>query len=86
MHGVDWAATKKKYAQFLPDLSCRSDLNTLIQWMCSELAIGHHRLTAFGERRMNPAVVNGGLLGADFAIANNRYQLKKNIWRTQLEP
>ncbi|SDW39390.1 tricorn protease [Hydrobacter penzbergensis] len=77
MHGVDWAATKKKYAQFLPDLSCRSDLNTLIQWMCSELAIGHHRLTAFGERRMNPAVVNGGLLGADFAIANNRYQLKK---------
>ena len=77
MHGVDWAATKKKYAQFLPDLYCRSDLNTLIQWMCSELAIGHHRLTAFGERRMNPAVVNGGLLGADYAIANNRYQLKK---------
>ncbi len=25
MHGADWPAMKKKYAKFLPDLSCRSD-------------------------------------------------------------
>jgi tricorn protease len=45
MHGVDWVNMKKKYEVFLPDLSCRRDLNTLIQWMCSELAVGHHRIT-----------------------------------------
>jgi tricorn protease len=77
MHGADWAAMKKKYAEFLPDLSCRSDLNTVIQWMCSELGVGHHRLTALGDKLNNPATVTGGLLGADYTIANNRYQLKK---------
>lgn len=77
MHGADWNAMKKKYAQFLPDLACRSDLNILIQWLCSELAVGHHRITSPGERLNVPPTVSGGLLGADFSIANNRYQLKK---------
>jgi len=77
MHGADWNAIRKKYARFLPDLSCRSDLNTLIQWMCSELGVGHHRITSVGEKLHTPATVNGGLLGADYTIKNNRYQLKK---------
>ena len=77
MHGADWPAMKKKYAEFIPDLSCRSDLNTIIQWMCSELAVGHHRVTAPGEKLNNPQTVSGGLLGADYTISNNRYQLKK---------
>ncbi|CAN5558699.1 S41 family peptidase [soil metagenome] len=77
MHGVDWPAMKKKYAVFLPDLSCRGDLNTVIQWMCSELAVGHHRITDGGEKLNNVSFVNGGLLGADYTITNNRYQLKK---------
>src|SRR5204862_3641316 len=33
MHGVDWAAMHKKYAVFLDDLTVRSDLNLVIQWM-----------------------------------------------------
>jgi tricorn protease len=77
MHGVDWPAMKKKYEAFLPHLSCRSDLNTVIQWLCSELAVGHHRITDPGERYYNAQFVGGGLLGADYNIANNRYQLKK---------
>jgi tricorn protease len=77
MHGADWPAMKKKYSQFLPDLSCRGDLNTLIQWMCSELVVGHHRLQGAGEKLNNPDQVSGGLLGADYGIANNRYQIKK---------
>ena len=77
MHGVDWLAMKKKYAVFLPDLACRSDLNTLIQWMCSELGVGHHRLTALGEKLHTPVTVSGGLLGADYTIAGNRYRFKK---------
>jgi len=76
MHGTDWNTMKVKYSQFLPDLACRSDLNKVIQWMCSELAVGHHRVGG-GERLNNPQSVGGGLLGADFTISNNRYQLKK---------
>jgi tricorn protease len=77
MHGADWPAMKKKYAEFIPDLSCRGDLNTVITWMCSELAIGHHRLGALGDRLNQLQTVSGGLLGADYTIASNRYQFKK---------
>lgn len=76
MHGSDWSAMKKKYEQFLPHLTTRSDLNNLIQWLCSELGVGHHRVG--GGDRLNPSkMIPGGLLGADYEINNNRYQLKK---------
>jgi tricorn protease len=77
MHGVNWTEMKKKYAVFLPDLACRSDLNILIQWMCSELSVGHHRITNPGDRLNQPTAVNGGLLGADYILADNRYRFKK---------
>ncbi|HEY4326281.1 MAG TPA: PDZ domain-containing protein [Mucilaginibacter sp.] len=77
MHGANWAAIKKKYAVFLPDLSCRSDLNSVFQWMFSELSIGHHFILDGGERMHKLQPVSGGLLGADFVIANNKYQIKK---------
>ena len=76
MHGADWTAMKEKYAQFLPHLSCRSDLNRVIQWMCSNLAVGHHRVGG-GETLDEPERVGGGLLGADFAVEDNRYRIKK---------
>jgi tricorn protease len=76
MHGADWNAMKIKYSQFLPDLSCRSDLNRVIQWMCSELAVGHHRVGG-GDRPGNPKRIGVGLLGADFSISSNRYRLEK---------
>ncbi|MEJ0056416.1 MAG: hypothetical protein WDN75_12650 [Bacteroidota bacterium] len=85
MHGADWPAMKKKYAVFLPDLACRSDLNNLITWMCSELAVGHHRLTALGEKLNNPQTVPGGLLGADYIVANNRYPDQKDLWRFEFQ-
>jgi tricorn protease len=77
MHGVDWAAMKKKYSVFLPDLACRSDLNLLIQWICSELAVGHHRISDGGDRLYRPQPISGGLLGADYTIAGNHYRIKK---------
>jgi tricorn protease len=76
MHGVDWNAMKQKYAAFLPDLAVRSDLNRVIQWMCSELSVGHHRVGG-GDFLYQPKNVPGGLLGADYAIENGRYRLKK---------
>jgi tricorn protease len=75
-HGADWKAMKAKYAAFLPHLACRADLNRLIQWMCSELAVGHHRV-AGGDFLGQPARVPGGLLGADYAVENGRFRFKK---------
>jgi tricorn protease len=76
MHGVDWAAMREKYSVFLPDLAVRSDLNRVIQWMCSELRVGHHRVMG-GDSIYQPKNVPGGLLGADYAIENDRYRFKK---------
>ncbi len=77
MHGTDWDAMQKKYAAFLPDVACRNDLNRLIQWMCSELAVGHHRVGGGGDWLDEPKRVPGGLLGADYRIENNRYRFEK---------
>ncbi len=77
MHGANWLAMKKKYEVFLPHLACRRDLNVLIQWMCSELAVGHHRVTGEGDLLNTPEKVNGGLLGADYVTEKNRYRIKK---------
>jgi tricorn protease len=76
MHGCDWKTMREKYAKFLPHLSCRSDLNRLIQWMSSELAVGHHRVGG-GDFFAEPKTVPVGLLGADYEIANARYRFKK---------
>jgi tricorn protease len=76
MHGADWPAMKEKYSIFLPDLSCRSDLNKVMMWMHSELSVGHHRLGG-GDNLHQTNDVKGGLLGADFAVENNRYRITK---------
>ena len=79
MHGIDWPAMKKKYAAFLPDLTCRDDLNSVMQWMFSELVIGHHFILNTGDHpgQDKMTMVKGGLLGADYAIVNNRYRIQK---------
>jgi tricorn protease len=76
MHGVDWKTMKSKYTPFLEHLSCRNDLNRVIQWMCSELSVGHHRVGG-GDYLQRPERIGGGLLGADYSIENKRYRFKK---------
>ncbi len=76
MHGVDWNAKREKYAAFLPHLATRGDLNRVIQWMCSELAVGHHRVGG-GDSLYQPKNVPGGLLGADYSVESGRYRFKK---------
>jgi tricorn protease len=76
MHGADWPALREKYAAFLPHLAARPDLNRVIQWMCSELAVGHSYLGG-GDRLSLVNSIPGGLLGADFEVAEGRYRFKK---------
>jgi tricorn protease len=44
--------------------------------MCSELAVGHHRVGG-GDSPFEIKSVPGGLLGADYSIENGRYRFKK---------
>ncbi len=76
MHGCDWPAMKARYEKFLPELSCRDDLNRLLTWMCSELAVGHHRVGG-GDTPYERKNIQVGLLGADYEIASGRYRFKK---------
>jgi tricorn protease len=76
MHGADWKAMREKYAAFLPDVTTRQDLTRVMQWMFSELSVGHHRLTG-GDTLADTETVPGGLLGADYSIENGRYRFKK---------
>jgi len=76
MHGVDWKAMRQKYSVFLPHLATRNDLNRVMQWMFSELSVGHHRVGG-GDFLYQPKSVPGGLLGADYSIENGRYRFKK---------
>ncbi|HEX9407714.1 MAG TPA: PDZ domain-containing protein, partial [Thermoanaerobaculia bacterium] len=76
MHGNDWKAVKAKYEVFLPDVTTRQDLTRVMQWMFSELSVGHHRLSG-GDSLADEETVPGGLLGADYKVENGRYRFAK---------
>ncbi len=76
MHGADWPAMKAKYAVFLPHLATRGDLNRVLQWLGSEVRVGHHRVGG-GDRLYEPEEIPGGLLGADFTVEHGRYRFSK---------
>ena len=75
MQGANWPRMKEMYGAMLPHVAHRADLNYLLDNMGAEIAIGHSyvRGGAMPEVPANP----GGLLGADFAIENNRYKIAK---------
>ncbi|MBA3949318.1 MAG: PD40 domain-containing protein [Acidobacteria bacterium] len=77
MHGIDWSEERSRYAEFLPHLASRADLNRILQWMSSELSVGHHRVGGGDLGPDRPETVPGGLLGADYDVANGRYRFKK---------
>jgi len=77
MHGVDWDQMKEKYSQFLPHLTTRDDLYQVMEWMFSELGVGHHRFSSRGDDFEKPDNIKGGLLGADYKVENGRYRIKK---------
>lgn len=71
-----WNEIHKKYSKFLPHISCRNDLNRVLQWMGSELAVGHH-FVGGGDTLTEIKIVKGAILGADYSLENGRYRLKK---------
>jgi tricorn protease len=74
-HGLNIAATEKKYAPYLKGLGGRGDLNYLFDEMLGEITIGHMFIRG-GDVPKAPKV-KGGLLGADYKIENGRYRFAR---------
>jgi len=75
-HGNDWQAIYDKYLPFLPYVGHRADLGYLIAQVGGELTVGHSYLQGAGDVPGEDPV-SVGLLGADFAIENGRYRIKR---------
>lgn len=76
MHGNDWQAIYEKYRPLLAYVGHRADLGYLIAMVGGELTVGHSYLTGTGDAPgEDPVPV--GLLGADFAVEDGRYRIKR---------
>jgi len=75
LHGVNVADAEKEYEKYLDSLGSRADLNYIIHDMISDMTVGH--LRGGGGNIPAAHTVPGGLLGADYEIANGRYRFKK---------
>jgi tricorn protease len=76
-HGLDLAELEKHYAEYLPSVTRREDLNQLIR-----RALGHVSVSHFGVGGGDTPPPAGpparvALLGADLEIANDRYRFKR---------
>src|SRR6185295_2681377 len=76
MHGADWQAVHEKYKPLLSFVGHRADLGYVIAMIGGELTVGHSYLIGAGDVPSEDAV-SVGLLGADFAIENGRYRIKR---------
>jgi tricorn protease len=74
-HGLDLAATEKRYARFLPGVASRHDLAYLFEEMLGELSLGHVYIVGGDSPRVSGP--SNGLLGCDFKIENGRYRFTR---------
>jgi len=85
-HGLDLAATEKKYATYLPGVASRDDLNYIFRETMGELTVGH--LFVRGGDGPETKRIPVGLLGADYKIENGRYRFARiydgENWNPQL--
>ncbi|HEX6045970.1 MAG TPA: PDZ domain-containing protein [Pyrinomonadaceae bacterium] len=76
MHGADWQAIYEKYRPLLAFVGHRADLGYLIAMVGGELTVGHSYLTGAGDVPAEDPV-SVGLLGADYAIEDGYYRIKR---------
>jgi len=75
LHGLDIAKMKQRYEPYLDSVAHRADLSYLFREMLNNITVGH--MFIGGGDSPRPNAVTGGLLGADYEIANNRYRFAK---------
>ena len=85
-HGFDLGEGQKLYERYLPGIASRYDLTYLFREMLGGLTVSH--LGTGGGDTPDVKRVQTGLLGADYAVANGRYQFARvyngENWNPQL--
>ncbi|HEX8248532.1 MAG TPA: PDZ domain-containing protein, partial [Pyrinomonadaceae bacterium] len=80
-HGQNLALLEREYSAYLPTVTRRTDLNSLMRQMLGHVSVSH---LGIGGGDAQPPTGGGnriGLLGADYEIADGRYRFKK-IYRS----
>jgi tricorn protease len=83
LHGYDSKAAEKAYEPLLETLASREDLNYIFQEMLAEITSSH--LRGGGGSVPRGKTVPGGLLGADFEIADGALPLQTHLYGRELE-
>ena len=76
MHGANWQAIYDKYRPLVDHVGHRADLGYVIAQVGGELSVGHSYLIGAGDIPSEDPV-SVGLLGADYAIENGHYRIKR---------
>ena len=74
-HGAPWNDVWEWYSPWIDHVRHRTDLNHILDIMSGEIAVGHSYVV--GGDMPNLERVGIGLLGADYAIENGGYRVKK---------
>ena len=86
-HGLDLKRAERLYEPFLEGLGSRADLNVLLEEMTGHIAMGHTFVRGGAMPRQTP--VNVGLLGADYKVAEGRFQFDRILegenWNPKLQ-
>jgi len=83
-HGTDTVAAERRYEPYVAAMASRADLNYIFQEMLGAFSVGHLRGT--GGTIPSAKKVPGGLLGADYAIKDERYCVAKVYTGGQYNP
>ncbi|HZQ55619.1 MAG TPA: PDZ domain-containing protein [Bryobacteraceae bacterium] len=75
LHGLDLKSAEQFYRPWMDGISTRSDLNYLFEEMLGNITVGHMFIR--GGRQPDVPKLKVGLLGADYKLANGRYQFAK---------
>jgi tricorn protease len=71
LHGTDWQAIRDRYAEMVPFIGSRSDLDFLLAQLGGELSAGHAYVQPGDDP--GPKRVEGGLLGAEIESHSSGY-------------
>lgn len=74
-HGIDIARAGKLYAPYVDGIASRADLNYLFVEMLGQLSVQHMYVSGGARPEMKELKV--GLLGADYRLAEGRYQFAR---------
>ncbi|HKP39367.1 MAG TPA: S41 family peptidase [Pyrinomonadaceae bacterium] len=80
-HGQNLAELERHYAEYLPGITRRSDLNALFNRMLGHISVSHLGVGGGDQPQPAGAPDRTGMLAADYEIDQNRYRFKR-IYRT----